>query len=252
MINIAFYNMKGGVGKTTTAVNMAYLAAEAKKNTVLWDWDPQGAASWYLGAEQHVKKAIKLLNKGQPIGEFEVNSPHRRLTLIPSDLSLRNADALLSEHPNARKFVRKMVAPLGENTSILIFDCPPSLSPVVEHLLSGVDLVLVPMIPNPLSLRAAEQILDFFANKKRAPKRVVGFFNMVDMRRKLHIETLAKASDLPLPMLKTYVPMDSQAEAMATRKAPLVSYAQSGRAASAYRLMWREVAALLTRKLKAR
>lgn len=245
MITIAFYNLKGGVGKTTTAVNMAYLAAEAKKDTVLWDWDPQGAASWYLGADSAKSKSIKLLNKGVPIGSLEVMSPFEHLTCIPADLSLRTADIEVAAKSNARRFIQKLVQPLSEHASIVIFDCPPSLSPSTEYILSGVDLVLVPIIPTPMSLRAAEQVVAFFEKKKYAPNKIVGFFNMVDGRRKLHKETLALSKKLPLKMLKTFVPMDSAAEAMAVKRAPLASYSRNGRAAFAYRQLWTEIVRLV-------
>ncbi|MFL0810611.1 MAG: ParA family protein [Agarilytica sp.] len=245
MITIALYNLKGGVGKTTTAVNMAYLAAEGKKNTVLWDWDPQGAASWYLGADKPETKSIKLVNKGLPIGDFEANSAYPRLTCIPADLSLRHLDAEVADIPKksqARKAITKLVEPLSEQTSIVVFDCPPSLSPSVEYLLGGVDLVLVPIIPSPLSVRAAEQVVEFFEGKKHAPDNIVGFFNMVDARRNLHKETIIGSKDLSIDILKTFVPMDAAAESMAERRAPLASYAQNGRAARAYRLLWNEIA----------
>ncbi|WP_086931002.1 ParA family protein [Agarilytica rhodophyticola] len=241
MITIALYNLKGGVGKTTTSVNMAFLAAQAKRNTVLWDCDPQAAASWFLGADGQQKKAIKLFNKGAPIGSLEVKSPYSRLTLIPADLSLRNVEAEFEGKQRARKFFSKIVEPLSENTSILIFDCPPTLSPSTEYILASVDLVLVPIIPSPMSVRAATQVVDFFAKKKSAPEKIVGFFNMVDLRRKLHNETLSTAKKLPLQMLKTFIPMDSAAEAMSHRREPLVSYSSNGRAAHAYRRMWKEI-----------
>ncbi len=252
MISIAFYNLKGGVGKTTTAVNMAYLAAEAKKDTVLWDWDPQGAASWYMGADAAKSKSIKLLNKGVPIGQLEVSSPFEHLTCIPADLSLRSADIEVASRRNARRFINKMVEPLSEHASILVFDCPPSLSPSTEYILSGVDLVIVPIIPSPLSVRAAEQVVEFFEKKAHAPEKIVGFFNMVDGRRKLHKETIASAKKLPIKMLKTVVPMDSAAEAMAIKRAPLASYSRYGRAAESYRKLWKEIARIVNAQRRAK
>ncbi len=245
MISIALYNLKGGVGKTTSAVNLAYLAAEAKKNTVLWDWDPQGAASWYCGVDESKAKAIKVISQGVPIGALQKTTPYPRLTVIPADLSLRKTDIELAGVDGPRKLVQKLVKPLSEDTSILIFDCPPMLSPSIEYVLSGVDLVLVPMIPSPLSLRAMRQVEEFFKNKKRSPRKIVGFFNMVDLRRTIHTQTLKNAKYLPLDIMDCYVPMDSAAEKMSHYRKPLTSYSKTGRAAQAYRAMWREIRSIL-------
>lgn len=245
MITIAFYNLKGGVGKTTSAVNLSYLSAEAGLSTVLWDWDPQGAASWYFGVDQSETKAIRIMNRGVPIGKMEVASPYPNLKVIPADLSLRKADIEMSAGKGGRRLIRSLIEPISSSASILIFDCPPTLSPSIEFVLSEVDLVLVPIIPNPLSMRAMTQVTDFFQSKACSPKRIHGFFNMVDKRRKMHVQTLDSASYLPLPVLDTYIPMDSEAEKMAQYKAPLPSYARSGRAATAYRDMWKEIRTIL-------
>lgn len=241
MLTVALFNLKGGVGKTTTAVNLAYISAKSQNNTVLWDWDPQSAASWYFDLEKLPKKAIKMMKEELPVGYYEVSSPYPRLSIIPADLSLRNVDLEMASANSARKLIQKLVSPLSENAATLIFDCPPVLSPTIEYVLSGVDIVLIPMIPTPLSLRAAEQAKRFLAKKKHQPKHIIGFFNLVDARRKVHKDIMAMKDTLPFPVLESWVPSDAAAEHMAIRREPLTSYSRQSRASQAYYRLWDEL-----------
>ncbi len=242
MKSIAVYNLKGGVGKTTTIVNLAYLASQQKYKTLLWDWDSQAASTWYLNAPDNThKKAIKLFNKKVPVGELEIQTPYPRLTLIPADISLRKIDETLHLLKNPRKLFDGLISPLSENAQFLFHDCPPSLSPSVEHLLTRSDLILVPIIPSPLSIRAIEQVVAFFESKKHSPQKLIGFFNQVDLRRNVHKEALANSAQMPIPMLKTWIPYDSAAEQMSEKQAPLMSYATRGRAYDGYIKLWKEI-----------
>jgi len=245
MISVAFYNLKGGVGKTTTAVNMAWMAATAGRRTVLWDLDPQAAASWFFQQNTGVNRALKVFSKGKAVAELDVATPFENLTVVPADLSLRKLDNTLSSPADTRKVLKGLEKSLAEKADVLIYDCPPSLSPSLEQVLADVDILLIPMIPSPLSIRAMEQVIAFFEGSKHAPEKIVGFFNQVDMRRRLHREAVESLKKMPLPMLKTWIPMDSAVEQMALRQAPLSSYSGSGRAANAYALMWKEIARLL-------
>ena len=101
---IALYSMKGGVGKTTTCVNLAYLAAQAGYVSLVWDLDPQGAASFYLGEKAHIRGgAKKLIGKKTHLGNHVQMTRYQGLDLIPADISHRNLDLLLDDLKKSRK-----------------------------------------------------------------------------------------------------------------------------------------------------
>src|SRR4030095_609386 len=96
MTVLALYNLKGGVGKTAAAVNLAYLAAADEYKTLVWDLDPQGSASFYLDATpQHKNSTRKLFEEEIEVEDAIQNSAYENFWVIPSDISARNADVLL-------------------------------------------------------------------------------------------------------------------------------------------------------------
>ena len=243
MQTIAFYNLKGGVGKTATAVNMAWHAARWKYRTLLWDLDPQGAASFYLGADDSPGyKAGSLLKGRQTLASLKQQTRWPNLEVIPADLSMRNADIKLAEDGGGKARLKELVAPFGESYPLVMLDCPPTLSPVAESIFAAADWLIVPVIPTHLSLRAFEQVLEWLDGKKFKHLKVVPFFNMVDRRRDLHVEMLVKRPAAMKNGLKTWIPYSTHVEQMGDHRAPVGEFAPYTPAAQAYRAMWFELA----------
>lgn len=242
MKTIAVYNLKGGVGKTAAAVNLAWHAARWKHRTLLWDLDPQGAASFYLGvAGEKSYKPGSLLAGKQGIGRLKVDTQWPNLQVIPSDISLRNLDVKLSES-SGKNQLKRLIEPLGERYSLCILDCPPTLSPVAESIFAAADVLLVPVIPTHLSVRAFEQVREWLKQKNYGDLKVLPFFNMVDRRRLLHVEMLGTPPRCMRGGLQTSIPYSTHVEQMGEHQAPIGEFASGTPAARAFRHLWFEMA----------
>jgi cellulose biosynthesis protein BcsQ len=225
----ATYNIKGGVGKTTTAVNLAYLAAESGQRTVLWDLDPQGAASFMFRVKPRVKGGGRAIISGKrPLDDAVKGTDFDHLDLIPADFTYRNMDLLLDpgdskpESTPGGKPARK----IGK-----------LLSP-----LAAADVIVVPLIPTTLSVRTLEQLSGFIDEfKGRRRPEIMAFFSMVDRRKKLHREIIEKLSAERPEVAVTVIPALSVIETMSVERAPVTVFAPSSPAAKAYRALWAEL-----------
>ncbi|WP_097460683.1 ParA family protein [Mangrovitalea sediminis] len=238
---IAFHNIKGGVGKTASAVNIAYQASASGIPTLLWDLDPQGAASWYFSRQAPSDaKAAKLVKGKTPIGRLITESGLPQLDLIPSDVSFRNMDLQLEKHGHANA-LQSWVEPLAEDYALVILDCPPSLSRLAENIFAAADRIYVPMIPTWLSVNSWEQLQAFVKDKGLDRKRFHPFFTLVDRRKRLHREFLEKPPEDIKRRLAGYIPYASDIERMGEYRQPVALFAPRSPAALAYRLMWEQM-----------
>ncbi|MBT6275045.1 MAG: ParA family protein [Chromatiales bacterium] len=246
MKTLALYSVKGGVGKTSSAVNLAHLAANSGLRTLLWDLDHQAATTFSLRIRSAGGGAKRVLSGAQRLDELIKASDYERLDVLPARFSFRNADAALDKRDDALKRFRKLIKPLAGAYDVLVFDCPPGLTLMAESVMNAADAVLVPVIPTPFSLHSL-QLLAKHLGESTAGRRVTvwPFFSMVDMRRSLHKELCTHPENLAYPPLAARIPYASQVERMSVERAPVTAFAGRSGPARAYAALWEETASRL-------
>lgn len=241
---VALYNIKGGVGKTSAAVNLAWIAAQRGSRVLLWDLDPQGAASYLLRIRPKVRGGGSKLVRGKtdPAAALK-GSDHELLDLLPADFSYRNMDLVLDATKRPTQGLRRVIAPLAGDYDYVFLDCPPAISLASESIFVAADVLLVPLIPTPLSLRTFEQLRRFVAEDVPKPRpRILAFFSMADGRKTLHREIIGTLSQTAGDtVLDAAIPAASDVEKMARERRALAAFAPAGRAARAYAALWDEL-----------
>ena len=238
---LASYNIKGGVGKTATAVNLAYLSAREGARTLIWDLDPQGAASFYFRVEAKVKGGVGIVEKAGRAAKRIKGTDFEGLDLIPADFSYRMMDIVLDNSKESRERLGMAMDRLKDEYDRIFLDCPPGLTLVSENIFHASDALIVPTIPTTLSLRTLGQLFDF--RKQNGPKKlkILPFYSMVDRRKHLHrliLETPTKA----LPgVLKSHIPYAADVEKMGVKREPLPAYAAHSTPGRAYDALWGEI-----------
>ena len=239
--SVAVYSLKGGVGKTTLAVSFAWAAAAlSSRRTLLWDLDAQGAASFLLGARPNGARAQAVFAREIAPARLVRSTDVAQLALLPADPSLRTLDRFLFGLGKKRR-LEKLIGEAGRDFDRVILDCPPGLTETSEQVLRAADLVIVPVIPSPLSRRALDEVLHFLDGNGLRRGAVLPVYNMVDRRRTAHRDALEREPDWPT------VPMASAVEAMAARRQPLGAFAPRSPAAEALSRLWTGIERRLAR-----
>jgi chromosome partitioning protein len=239
---VATYNIKGGVGKTSAAVNVAALAARDGLSTLLWDLDPQGAASFLFRVKPKVRGGGRKLVRGRSeVAAVLRGTDVEGLDLLPSDFSYRHMDLVLDESGKPTRRLRKVLAPLVPHYDLVVLDCPPSISLVSEAVFDTADALLVPLIPSTLTLRTFEQLAGFVDSEVARRPEIVAFFSMVDRRKRLHREVVESLPVGRTDVARAAIPAATEVEQMGVQRAPVVVTAPRSRSARAYVELWVEL-----------
>ena len=239
---VALFNIKGGVGKTSTAVNLAYLSAIRGHRTLLWDLDAQGSATYIFRVKPKVKGGGKALVAGRrTVDDALKATDFDNLDLLPADFTYRHLDLLLDDQDEPTRQLRKLLRSVRDEYDHVYLDCPPSMSLLSENVLHAADTVLVPLIPTTLSLRTMDMLRDVVAEQDRQRPVLRGFFSMVDARKRLHRDIVADLPGEQPDVSRVAIPSLSVVEQMAAVRAPVAEFAPRSVAARRYAQLWDEL-----------
>ena len=238
---IAVYSSKGGVGKTATAVNLAFAALESDKQVLLCDMDSQGATSYYYRIKPKKKFNRSRLLEGKYL-EFIRGTDYPGLDLLPAHFSFRNLDIAIREGAaGEHRFVlSQLLAPLADEYDYVILDCPPNLTLLSENIITAADCVITPVIPTTLSVLALDQLLKLFKKVACTKQKLLAFFSMVEKRKSMHKGVMEKYSKYPL-FMASYIPYRAEIEKMGLTRQPVADSSRNSIAAQSYEMLWQEI-----------
>ncbi len=210
---IAVTNQKGGVGKTTTAVNLSSALGSMKKKVLLIDVDPQGNATSGLGVRksENAHSAYDLMLGEKNAEDVLIKTEFTNVSLVPSDIKMAGADLEISELEGRESLLKKGLAAVREQYDFIIIDCPPSLNLITINALNAADSVLVPIQCEYYALEGLAQLTSTVSRIKRtwnSHLEIEGvLFTMYDGRLNLTQEVADQVKKyFPKNVFKTVIP----------------------------------------------
>ncbi|MDI3341412.1 MAG: AAA family ATPase [Sphaerobacter sp.] len=249
---LALANQKGGVGKTTTAVNVSADLARRGRRVLLIDLDPQGNATSSLGVDKHgvERSSYDVLIEGRPIGECLLPAVRPGLDLLAANASLAGAEVELVGLRQREFRLREALAPARDRYDAIVVDCPPSLGLLTVNALTAADEVVIPIQCEYLALEGLMQLIntiDLVKRRLNPPLDILGVvMTMFDARTRLSVQVVQDVRRFfPSRMFRTVIPRTVRLAEAPSFGQTIFEYDAASRAAAAYAALGEEVAARL-------
>ena len=246
---IAISNQKGGVGKTTTSINLASGLAHVGKKVLLIDFDSQGNATQGLNASQNNSQATihSVLMEGVPIQQAIVPKMNPRIDIIPANINLAGADLDMDKmEAGKEELLKKAIAPIRDQYDYIIIDCPPSLGLLNTNALTAADSILIPVQCEYYALEGISQLIhtiDLVQERLNPDLKMEGVvFTMYDSRTNLSNEVVDNVkNNLHTTIYKTIIPRNVRLAEAPSHGLPINLYDSRSAGAESYRLLAKEV-----------
>ncbi len=245
---IAITNQKGGVGKTTTAINLAATLAEARQKVLLLDFDPQGNATSGFGVEESdiVHTIYEALTGECRLDDAILMGVMDELDLIPSDMNLAAAEAEFADMDGKNLILRKLLSRVKEKYHYILIDCPPSLGVITVNALTAADSVIIPVQCEYYALEGLSQVLQSIEavqsglNPRLSLEGIV--FTMYDNRNRLSQQVVDTVREnFRDHIFETLIPRNVRLAEAPSHGVPITVYESSSTGADSYRRLACEV-----------
>lgn len=249
MKRIAVYNIKGGVGKTTTSVNLACLLARQGLSVLLWDLDAQGGSSYFFQLQhKNAGQLQRLFDKRSNIYDLIQSTGSYQIDIIAndsefSDLNMQQVSRMTALSYTNFEIIDQALHELKDDFDVCIVDCPPGKSLLHENVFRAMDLMVVPNIPAPLSIYCNEMLLELLSKISNLRMSVLSFYNMVQVNKKMHHQYVFGSKELSegIRQLNNYIPFYSEIEQITATRQSIFHQLKAAKSNAYYQFLWQEI-----------